>query len=53
MKNASTSTETVQHLCVGVYTVNGKAEGAYARLSEKAIIDFEAADVALLIEDDD
>ena len=42
-----------RHVCVGIYTVNGKAAGAYARISEKAVIDFEAADVALLLEDDD
>ena len=42
-----------RHVCVGVYTVNGKAAGAYTRLSEKPVIDFAAADVALLIEDDE
>jgi len=43
----------VRHVCVGIYTVNGKAAGAYARLSEKPLIDFSAADVALLVEDDE
>jgi hypothetical protein len=38
---------------VGVYTVNGRAAGAYARLSEKPLIDFAAIDVALLIEEND
>lgn len=42
-----------RHVCVGVYTVNGQAVGAYARLSAKPIIDFAAIDVALLLEDDD
>jgi glutathionylspermidine synthase len=42
-----------RHVCIGAYTINGKAAGAYVRLSEKPVIDFEAADVALLIEDDD
>jgi hypothetical protein len=42
-----------RHVCLGVYTINGKAAGAYARISEKIVIDFEAADAALLIEDDD
>ena len=42
-----------RHICVGVYTVNGRASGAYARSSEGPIIDFAAADVALLLEDDD
>lgn len=42
-----------RHACVGVYTVNGRAAGAYARLSEKPLIDFAAVDVALLVEEDD
>jgi glutathionylspermidine synthase len=42
-----------RHACVGVYTVNGRAAGAYARLSTKSVINFEAVDVALLIEDDE
>ena len=42
-----------RHFCVGVYTVNGRAAGAYARLAEKPLIDFAAVDVALLIEEDD
>ena len=39
-----------RHVCVGVYTVNGKAAGAYVRLAEKPLIDFRAMDVALLID---
>jgi glutathionylspermidine synthase len=42
-----------RHVCVGVYTVDGRAAGAYARLSERPLIDFAAVDVALLVEDDD
>ncbi len=42
-----------QHVCVGVYTVNGRAAGAYARLSNKPIINFAAVDVALLLDDDE
>lgn len=42
-----------RHVCVGVYTVNGRAAGAYARLAEKLLIDFAAMDVALLLEQDD
>ena len=42
-----------RHFCVGVYTVNGKAAGAYVRLSEKPLIDFSAVDAALLLEEDD
>jgi len=43
----------LQHACVGVYTVNGRSAGAYARLSEKPVLDFAAADVALLLKDDE
>lgn len=39
-----------RHACVGIYTVNGKAAGAYTRLSEKPVIDFGATDVVLLID---
>jgi hypothetical protein len=42
-----------RHACVGVYTVNGRAAGAYARVAEKPVIDFAASDVALLLEDAD
>jgi len=42
-----------RHVCVGVYTVNGRSAGAYTRLSPRPIIDFAAVDVALLLEDDD
>jgi hypothetical protein len=42
-----------RHVCVGVYTVNGRAVGAYARLATRPVIDFAAADVALLLEDDE
>jgi hypothetical protein len=39
-----------RHVCVGVYTVNGEAAGAYTRLSPKPVIDYSAVDVALLID---
>ena len=42
-----------RHVCIGIYTVNGRAAGAYARLSEKPVIDYSAADVALLLKDDE
>jgi hypothetical protein len=32
-----------RHACVGVYTVNGRAAGSYARLSVKPVVDFAAA----------
>lgn len=41
-----------RHACVGIYTVNGKAAGAYARLSAAPIIDYAAVDVPLLLEDE-
>jgi hypothetical protein len=43
----------LRHACVGVYTIDGLAAGAYARLSEKPLIDFAASDVALLVEADE
>jgi glutathionylspermidine synthase len=42
-----------RHTCVGVYTVNGRASGVYARLSATSVINFAATDAALLLEDDD
>jgi hypothetical protein len=42
-----------RHVCVGVYTVNGRTAGGYARCSKRPVIDFAAADVALLLEDDE
>jgi hypothetical protein len=41
------------HVCVGVYTIDGRAAGAYARLSPKQVIDYAAADAALLLLEDD
>jgi len=39
-----------RHVCIGIYTVNGSAAGAYARLSQTAVTDYAAVDVALLID---
>jgi hypothetical protein len=39
------------HACVGVYTIDGKAAGAYGRLSSKPVIDYTAVDVAVLVQD--
>jgi hypothetical protein len=36
--------------CIGVYVVNGAAAGAYARVTRGSVIDFAAADAALLID---
>jgi glutathionylspermidine synthase len=35
--------------CVGVFTIDGRAEGIYGRLSSSALIDDRAQDVAILI----
>jgi len=42
-----------RHVCIGIYTVNGRAAGVYARLAVKPLIDSVAADAALLLEDDE
>ena len=39
------------HACIGVYTIDGRAAGAYARLAPKPLIDFAAVDCALLVTD--
>jgi len=38
--------------CIGVYTVDGKCAGAYARLARGPVVDFSACDAALLICDE-
>jgi len=38
------------HLCLGVFTVDGKSAGFYARISDSARIDENAQDIAVLIE---
>jgi len=40
------------HPCVGVYTIDGRACGAYTRVATRAVIDYRAIDVALLVEGD-
>jgi glutathionylspermidine synthase len=42
-----------RHVCVGIYTVNGRAAGAYGRLATKPIIDFSAVDAAILIDENE
>lgn len=39
--------------CIGVYTIDGRAAGAYVRLASRPIVDFAAIDVPLLIEETD
>jgi hypothetical protein len=38
------------HVCIGVYAVDGRAVGAYGRLSPSKVIDGEAIDAAVLLE---
>jgi glutathionylspermidine synthase len=38
--------------CIGIYTVDGKACGAYVRAARRALVDGRAQDVALLLESD-
>jgi glutathionylspermidine synthase len=38
------------HLCIGVFTVNAKRAGFYARISEYALIDAKAKDIPVLID---
>jgi len=35
--------------CIGVYTIDGRAVGAYGRLARRALIDMRAQDVAVLL----
>jgi glutathionylspermidine synthase len=39
------------HPCLGVYTIDGKAAGIYARMTRSAVIDYTAIDVAVLVDD--
>lgn len=38
--------------CLGVYIVNGHATGIYGRIARKAIVDFAAIDVAVLVREE-
>lgn len=40
------------HPCLGVYVIDGKAAGIYGRIIFGAVIDYEAIDVAVLVEED-
>jgi glutathionylspermidine synthase len=37
------------HACVGVFTVDGRAAGAYGRVAPRALIDWRAQDAAVLV----
>jgi len=41
------------HLCLGVYTIDGRAAGIYGRLAGRPLIDFASIDVAVLVEHDE
>jgi hypothetical protein len=38
------------HACVGVYVVDGRAAGAYGRISSSRVIDYKSLDTAVLVE---
>ena len=38
------------HVCLGVYTVDGRAAGMYGRLSRGPIVDYRAIDAAVLVD---
>jgi hypothetical protein len=44
------SRDGAKNLCVGVFTVDGKAAGYYGRLSSHAVIDKHAQDIAVLVQ---
>ena len=48
----ATNSGALLYPCLGVYTINGKAEGAYVRLSRGPVTDYRAIEAALLIADD-
>jgi glutathionylspermidine synthase len=37
------------HVCLGVFTINGRAAGAYGRMAPKALVDGYAEEIAILI----
>jgi glutathionylspermidine synthase len=41
------------HACLGVYSINKRAAGAYARLAQRPVIDYAAVDAAVLVQNDD
>ena len=41
--------EGPRYACIGVFTIDGCAAGAYGRIASKALIDQEAQDVAILV----
>ena len=41
------------HVCLGVYSINGRTAGAYARFASRPVIDYSAVDTAVLVLNDD
>jgi glutathionylspermidine synthase len=48
----TTASGALLYPCIGVYTINGKSEGAYVRLSRGPVTDYRALEAALLVTDD-
>jgi glutathionylspermidine synthase len=46
------SADGLRHLCIGVFTVDGKAAGFYGRLSARTTIEKHAQDVAVLVREE-
>ncbi|MEY2794983.1 MAG: hypothetical protein RIR10_699, partial [Planctomycetota bacterium] len=38
------------HVCIGVYVIDGRAAGAYARVAPRALMDGRAQDAAVLLD---
>jgi hypothetical protein len=41
---------TPTYPCVGVYTIDGRAVGAYGRIARRPLVDWRARDIAVLVE---
>ena len=41
------------HVCLGVYSIDGRVGGAYARLAPRPVIDYAAIDATVLVQNDD
>jgi len=40
------------HVCLGIYSINGKVAGTYGRLASRPLIDYAAVDVAVLVDNE-
>lgn len=41
------------HVCLGVYSINGKVAGIYGRLANRPLVDYSAVDVAVLVDNNE